>query len=443
MELTNARPRPSTAALIAAANAVRWTAYFLFFVMLFLPTAYQALKAGLLGTVLAGIAADAMLRDRIFLDRRVVAMSLGFAALGALFVLRGVLNGAPGALAMFNVYVTWPLAYTVLVAGAASQVVLRGLIRIVVIGANAIAVYSLVFVLHELHYWPDVLYVAFDQGQAIGFYGSYVEFNLYSISSLLFITPFLIAALLVFPAAGGPVTRRTLWVSLGLNILTVLLTGRRALLILLPIAPALALFFRSWLIPAHKRASRSLVARALWGALALAVIVGVSLGAFGGLSPRGFVRMVSTGFEFNTDPVAMLRRDQLGALVTGWLADPFLGSGHGAAAPGVIRSVETPWAYELSYMALLYHTGLVGLLAYASGVAWIGVKGYEIARSGWIEAPSMVATFVGTASFLIANATNPYLEKYDYVWVIFLPVAFVNCYQVTRATPQLHADPPA
>jgi hypothetical protein len=29
-------------------------------------------------------------------------------------------------------------------------------------------------------------------------------------------------------------------------------------------------------------------------------------------------------------------------------------------------------------------------------------------------------------AFLIANATNPYLERYDYLWVIFLPIAFVN-----------------
>ena len=100
-------------------------------------------------------------------------------------------------------------------------------------------------------------------------------------------------------------------------------------------------------------------------------------------------------------------------------------------APDVIRSVETPWAYELTYLALLYHTGVVGTLAYASGLAWIGTMSYRIARRGWSEAPALMATLSGTVIFLAANATNPYLEKYDYLWVIFLPVAFVNAWLVS------------
>jgi hypothetical protein len=26
----------------------------------------------------------------------------------------------------------------------------------------------------------------------------------------------------------------------------------------------------------------------------------------------------------------------------------------------------------------------------------------------------------------MGNASNPYLEKFDYMWVVFLPIAFVN-----------------
>ena len=128
---------------------------------------------------------------------------------------------------------------------------------------------------------------------------------------------------------------------------------------------------------------------------------------------------------------------ELLALIEGWSAQPFLGSGHGAPAPGIIRSDTTPWAYELSYVSLLYHTGVIGTLLYSAGVAWIGYMSYRIARRGWSEAPAMVATLVGTSSFLVANATNPYLEKYDYLWVIFLPLAFVNCY-LTSQRPVAH-----
>jgi hypothetical protein len=411
-----------------ASGLVRFAGLALFFLMLFVPTTYQSLKGALLVVVLGGITAAAVMRDRVRVHAHVLLAALGYSALGAFFVLRGYLAGAPGALSVINVYVTWPLVYTVLVIGASSRAMLIDLVRVIVTAANVVAVYSVIYVLWEAGYWPDALYVAIDQGQAIGFYGSYIEFNLYSISSLLFITPFLVAALVLFHGDQAPVTRRTLWITLALNVATVLLTGRRALFVLVPLAPVLALLLRTWLTAARKRESRPLVVRAMFGALALALILAGLATALGALAPGGFVNMVGAGFQFNTDPVAMSRRDQFRALVDGWSAQPILGSGHGAPAPGVIRSPSTPWAYELSYLSLLYHTGLVGVTAYALGLAWILRMSYVIARAGWPLSPSLVATLVGSSAFLIANATNPYLEKYDYLWVIFLPVAFINCY---------------
>jgi hypothetical protein len=414
-------------------TAVRWTGYTLFFLMVFVPTSYQGLKAVLLAAVLAGICAGVAGRGRLPLDRRLLFMSVAFAGVGAFFVLRGLALGALGALNMFNVYVTWPLVFTVLVAGAADGVTLRDLVRVLVTAANAIALYSIIYVLWSAGYWPNALYYPLDQGQAIGFYGAYVEFNLYAISSLLFLTPFLTTALFVFPAAGAPVTRRTLWGSLALNLLTVLLTGRRALVLLLPLAPVLALIARSWLPAAAKRESRTRVTRVAIGAAVLGALLVAAIGAAGALVPGGFVEMLASGFRFNSDPVAMSRRDQLMALLNGWAAQPLLGSGHGAAAPGVIRSVDMPWAYELSYVALLYHTGAVGFAIYALAAARIGVMCYRIARSGWPDAPSLMAVIVGTTSFMVANATNPYLEKFDYIWIIFLPLAFINSYLVNRS----------
>jgi hypothetical protein len=126
----------------------------------------------------------------------------------------------------------------------------------------------------------------------------------------------------------------------------------------------------------------------------------------------------------------MLRRDQFLALVDGWLQQPVFGSGQGAPAPGFIRSVETPWSYELTYLALLYHTGIVGFVVYTAGLFWTFLKSRQIARTGWPQAPYLVATLVGTASFVLANATNPYLEKYDSIWVLFLPIAFINVWLI-------------
>lgn len=416
----------------AGATFLRAIGYTLFFLMLFLPAAYQPVKGVLLGLTLAGILTTAVVTGRFPLAPGIVLGALGYSALGLAYVIGGLTGGAPGALAMFNVYVLWPLVYTLLVVGASFPGVLCGLTRVAVYSSMAISIYSVIYVLRAAGFWPSALYYAFDQGQEVGFYGTHVEFGLYSTTTLLFLVPYLVGALFVFPKAHAPVGRLTLWVAMFLSLTTVLLSGRRALLLLVPVAPALALLFRSWLPVTIKRESRQLVRRVLWAAPALALVLIVIMTAIGGMEPARFVDMVASGFRFNSDLVAMSRRDQFVALVTGWLHQPLFGSGHGAPVHGSIRSFETPWAYELTYLALLYHTGIVGVVAYSGGLCWTFLKSRQIARTGWPQAPYLMATLVGTASFVLATATNAYLEKYDSIWVLFLPIAFINAWLVER-----------
>jgi hypothetical protein len=82
----------------------------------------------------------------------------------------------------------------------------------------------------------------------------------------------------------------------------------------------------------------------VWTALALTVILVVIMTAIGAMAPEGFVDMVASGFRFNSDAVAMSRRDMFFGLINGWLEQPLFGSGHGASVRGVIRAVDTPWA---------------------------------------------------------------------------------------------------
>jgi hypothetical protein len=127
-----------------------------------------------------------------------------------------------------------------------------------------------------------------------------------------------------------------------------------------------------------------------------------------------------------------VRAEQFFALLDGWQQNPLFGAGHGASAVGSLRDAEMPWAYELSYVALLFQTGLVGFSIYCSGVIWIFWMGFKIIRSSHWLGFYMLPVLVGTFCFLIANATNPYLAKFDYMWVIFLPVALINSYLLDK-----------
>jgi hypothetical protein len=407
--------------------------YLLFFVMLFVPTTYQPIKALLGVLVLEMIAINALVHGRLSLHRTVLLWTLFMMTIGLAFIFLGVLNDAPGAVRVSTVYVLWPLVFTIFVAGAASEQKLRGLLVVLVTTMVLIGLYGMTYILHAAGWLPDRLYIPLDQGQQIGFYEGFTEFNLYSISSLFFLVPFVVSALMIWPKQRAmPVSRFWLWIAFFLGILLVLLSARRVLLGVVALSPAITVCVQQFL-PASLRSARTgLGLRSLlYGGIFLAALL-LCLNIIYGFDLRVLAQTFAVGWDFTAEQSALERREQFYPLLREWSERPLFGAGHGATAAGSIRSYEMPWAYELSYMALLFHTGILGFLAYASAVVWIFIMGVKILRLGDEFSLYMLPLLVGFSCFLIGNASNPYLEKYDYIWVIFLPVAFINFWLLNR-----------
>jgi len=421
-----------------------WLASLLFFLMLFVPAAYQPIKAALLAAVLGTITIQALYRGRLTLHRAIVLWTLLSIATGLFFLLRGVARGQPGAVEVGRVYALWPFVYMILIAGiAATPGALPSIVRVLVVATIAIGAYGASYIAHFIGWLPDALYLPLEQNQRIGLYGGWVEFNIDSLASLLFLIPFVVSALMTWPKAQALVSRRWLWIALFMGVALAALSARRALLLVVGLSPLLTLAVRQLLPKAEKRDSRPLVLHFLViGGVALFGLA-VTLHFLFGLRFGPVADMFTRGFEFGSYVRGVERRDQFFNLLNGWLKVPILGSGHGGVAPGWARSQEQPWAYELSYFALLFHTGLVGFLIYATGVGWIIIKSLRIVREGQRLGLCMLSVLVGTVSFLIANGADPYLEKYDYMWVIFLPVAIINLWLCTREPlPVGHAPGP-
>jgi len=415
------------------AGPVAWLGYLLFFLMLFVPTSYQAVKAPMLAAVVLIVLGEALVTGRLRLHPGVLLWTILLMAVGLGFMLRGLMRGAPGALRVGTVYVVWPLVYTLLVAGAARWSVLIGLARTMVVATIAIALYGMTYILHVVGWLPPALYVPLDLGQLIGLYHGFIELNLYNLSSLLFLVPFLVALLMAWPdPRTAPTSRFWLWFALAAGGALTLMSGRRALLLVVSLAPLFVLGLRAALPYLERLATRRFLVGTLAGALCVGLVLIICLQAIYGFSLASVWRMFLLGFDFQRDVSATARSSQLVALITGWANDPLLGAGHGASAPGSLRSIQMPWAYELSYAALLFHTGLIGFLTYAAAVLWIYGQGVRVIRDGGAQGGYMLAALVGLTCFLIGNATNPYLEKYDLMWVIFLPVALINHWQLSR-----------
>lgn len=402
----------------------------LFFLMLFVPTAYAPVKGALLFVILASIAFLSYRHRAIELHPTVVRWTAIMVATGIGFMGWGFIEShGTAALRVGTVYVLWPLVYAMLVAGSANPNRLEGFLKVLVFATIAIGLYSLSYILYASGWLPEAFYIPLDQGQALNPSPDSFEYNLYSISSLLFLVPFSITAILVWPKGkAAPVA--LLWnsIAFALGIALVFLSGRRGLWLTVSVAPLIALVSQFFLLPSHRLPAREMGKRIMLLML-ITLTVYATLHSIVGIGIKSGTTYFLSGFQFASPSAAtspFLRSEQFYNLLHGWQESPFFGAGLGTSAPGNLRSDNQPWSYELSYMALLYHTGLVGTLIYAAAVMWIFWMGLKIIRSSHPYATYLLPILVGSASFLIANGTNPYLEKFDYLWVIFLPVAFIN-----------------
>lgn len=90
---------------------------------------------------------------------------------------------------------------------------------------------------------------------------------------------------------------------------------------------------------------------------------------------------------------------------------PAFGSGLGATLPsGYVRSIATPWSYELSWLQLLFQIGF-------AGVACVALAPLLATRAVWRRIPDLdpaariapVAGLAGLVGFLLTCGSNPFL----------------------------------
>jgi hypothetical protein len=311
---------------------------------------------------------------------------------------------------------------------------------LLVVAAFAIFGYALVFVSVGAGLLPSFLLPPISLEQSIGFYPGFVQYSLTTLASMLFLVPYLMARVVIRPPDGSLAGQVASWTALILGLAAIGLSLRRGIIFAVGLAPMFIAVLAAFLPrPQRTRAA---------GAFAVLVAVLVALGSGAvvfahfryGWTPDNMLAFIGGGYDFQSpvDPGAVARSLQFNALIDAWAKSPVFGAGAGAAGATYVRDPSQPWAYELSYVALLYQTGLVGLLIYASGIAWIFWTGIRMIRSGHPLGLRLFPVLIGMAAFLVGNATNPYLAKFDYLWVIFLPVAYINLWLL--CTPEVSPD---
>jgi hypothetical protein len=401
-----------------------------FLLMLVFPTTYRLGRGVLLAVLLIAACVYLLMGGRWRVDRTIFAWSIVTVAAGLLFMWNGAMQGAPGVISVATVHVIWPLLYLFFIGFLREPATLVDLQKVIVVGVLLSAVLGILLVVGTLAGYGKQLADTFVVNDvAAGMYDGFARYRMSNIPTVVYGTGFLLALICVPRAARWCSRAWTLlaWSTLLPMLVAVILSGRRAAWLVVLVMPFI--IFGLLLL------ARQPLRMRLWLALA-ALGVGAAIGvlAYFNLEASSITREFVHAFDFAAEKSAGVRGAQAEALFAGWAERPLLGHGLGAAAT-VVRSLDQPWAYELSYAALLFHTGVIGVTIYGAAVLWVFWAGIHIVRRMPESATILLPLLAGLAGFLIANGTNPYLAKFDYLWVIFLPIAAIKVYLVRLRSP--------
>ncbi len=383
-----------------------------------LPTVLTAVKGGLF--LLAFIVIISLhFRGKAHLARFTLFTALIYICTGLLWALFGLIKGNPGAIAMLTVMAAYPLVFTLFASVYQTndgQALARLFTTLALLLGSFNIFYILAFLLapqNPLQLFIEDIYkdeVVVDAAE------TYFKFTIPNISSCIFLLPFLLTEFIHS-------NQRRLWTGLAIiAMLSIMLfSGRRGFF--LAVAGGLMVAYLITYRPSEKINFRLKInTQFLVSVLVTAIFLVWFFTSFYGA--EFYLDQINSILDFKTNESNILRASQFDSMMAEFVNSPLFGSGAGAAAQ-YQRSIEQPWAYELAYIAFLFQYGVVGFIIYAAGIILLT---YHLTAQIKKNGRNSFEFFylAGFISFMIANATNPYLAKFDYMWVLFIPVAIMN-----------------
>lgn len=400
--------------------------------LILLPGNYQLFKLSLAGC-LCLVAVFRMIYERaLFLHSTVLAWFLLYLSLGLFYSMVGVMNEASDIVKIIMLYVVYPAVYVIIISQLRSESSVRSIVKLLIFCTWLV---SLLVILQVLSvFGVDIPY--FRYIEALFSENGLTDSKSYTprvLSSLIFLLPFTVACLVVYSDSMRIVSRTTLWISFILAMMAVILASRQVIMLLGVIAPIFI-----WIaILSMRGEGRRLAFRGFRNTLLYMIVFFVLsvlvLNQFIEIDMSDLGGKLLDAFDTSGNESAMIRAEQFERLLNGFNSHPSLGVGLGVGLPDYTRDPIAPWNYELRYFALLYQTGVFGFFLYASGVLWLLWVGRYVITSGGRMATHTVTLFSGLLGALLSEATNPYLNQFGRLWMIFLPLAIVNIWLINQS----------
>ncbi|NLR78612.1 O-antigen ligase family protein [Chitinophaga eiseniae] len=404
--------------------------------MLFAPYKLLPIKAVLIVCILVAISARIFLRKNTGLSRPVMIWFCIFILYGLFFTITALLiegNVISYIFRSATVNIVWPILYLFFVTGVQKRYVIDVLYKTMIYAALLIGLYCISATLMMLGFLPQVIPLDMVDMATDPDNDNYQKIVIPSATALIFLIPYVLTLIIFLKQLPFKINKILLYITFIVGVVAVVFTARRILILNILLTPIFVWIFLKLGKVKVDAVFRRHVKKMLLYFVGGIIIIGIVLNFFELVDFTALSNVFFAGFNFDTSSAGespYLRALQFNGLLKSWLDYPILGQGHGTASHYIIRSQETPWIYELSYLALLFQTGLVGILIYGYLLFWIFYKGISIMKISNTYTYYVLPVLVGALSFLLANATNPYLQSYENMWAIFLPIMVINFYHI-------------
>lgn len=392
----------------------------LFFQCVF-PFQYTFIKVGLLGGIIFFFLIQIIATKKLHVNKKVFLWFLVYEFMNFLSIIVSMVRLQKTPLQGFSVNLVWPVVYFIILEQLYDRSLLKK-IPIVLAAITSIAcIYNFYYILLVNKVIPNILHISYPLAK-INLGGINIGFlKIFSpnITNLIFLGAFCVS---YFICSYNKVNKFFIACITGLIFINVFFTMRTAFIISIGLAViltvALLLYLKEFKFKL-KDVLKGVIIIALLTVLfnkqALVILDKVKYSFTGKTA-------ITTSAE---DLGSTIRMEQLKGLIKDWVNYPIIGSGNGVNSKYVVRS-ESSGVYELTYIAMLFQRGLVGVSIYFTLVVGILFSLIKRLKNNRSEIYILIPTIVAFCSIIFANATNPYIEAFDHLWMLFFPLVILN-----------------
>lgn len=335
-----------------------------------------------------------------------------FIGVSTFFLITSFLNGYPIDSGILQIYIFTPLIVYLIANIMSSKNMLIMFFKLLQISCFIILTYNIVYMIGEITPVPQLFF--WEENVSV-VSQSFLSIRLTNQASLMFLLPMNYTNL--FFENKVPYNKKLTLLNSILGLVVTILSGRRALQIVV-ISSIILIWILSLLMTKNFELIKKILKTFLGGILGFILLLGLSrlLGLSSILS--SMTETILNAFS-STESSTIVRDLQKELSIKFWQESPFIGHGLTSHIPNYIRSGINYWSYEQFYYALLFQTGLVGIIYYG-GILVSILKFYfsKAVKFGNLKNRYFYLSLgFGVLMFSFAASSNPMITSL-WPWVI-------------------------